>query len=93
MLPIPTSAAPAAQGRTLKLKHGWVAVVNRGQADLNKNVSGLASQFSVFAPCSVSVSVLDHLLGWQQVTEQQPCRQSLHLRFTLALAWTGSRQI
>lgn len=26
-------------GRTLKLRHGWVAVVNRGQADLNSKVS------------------------------------------------------
>jgi hypothetical protein len=26
------------QGRTLKLRHGWVAVVNRGQADLNSKV-------------------------------------------------------
>jgi len=25
-------------GRSLKLKHGWVAVVNRGQADLNQRV-------------------------------------------------------
>ena len=25
-------------GKTLKLKHGWVAVVNRGQADLNSKV-------------------------------------------------------
>ncbi len=26
-------------GKTLKLKHGWVAVVNRGQADINSRVS------------------------------------------------------
>eukprot|EP00198_Chlamydomonas_reinhardtii_P011594 XP_001700931.1 dynamin-related GTPase [Chlamydomonas reinhardtii] len=26
-------------GKTLKLKHGWVAVVNRGQADLNSKVT------------------------------------------------------
>ncbi len=26
-------------GRGLRLKHGWVAVVNRGQADINKRVS------------------------------------------------------
>lgn len=25
-------------GRSLRLKHGWVAVVNRGQADINTNV-------------------------------------------------------
>lgn len=27
-------------GKTLKLKHGWVAVVNRGQADINSKVRG-----------------------------------------------------
>lgn len=26
------------QGRALRLRHGWVAVVNRGQADINKRV-------------------------------------------------------
>lgn len=25
-------------GKTLKLRHGWVAVVNRGQADINSKV-------------------------------------------------------
>lgn len=25
-------------GRALRLRHGWVAVVNRGQADLNSKV-------------------------------------------------------
>ena len=25
-------------GKTLKLRHGWVSVVNRGQADLNSRV-------------------------------------------------------
>jgi hypothetical protein len=27
------------EGRALRLRHGWVAVVNRGQADINKRVS------------------------------------------------------
>lgn len=26
-------------GKSLKLKHGWVAVVNRGQADINSKLS------------------------------------------------------
>jgi hypothetical protein len=26
-------------GKSLRLKHGWVAVVNRGQADINKKMS------------------------------------------------------
>jgi hypothetical protein len=26
-------------GKSLRLKHGWVAVVNRGQADINKRMS------------------------------------------------------
>lgn len=26
-------------GKSLRLKHGWVAVVNRGQADINKRVT------------------------------------------------------
>ena len=27
-------------GKSLKLRHGWVAVVNRGQADINNKVGG-----------------------------------------------------
>ncbi|MEW5315614.1 MAG: hypothetical protein WDW38_007029 [Sanguina aurantia] len=34
-----TDCRDVLQGKTLKLKHGWVAVVNRGQADLNSKVS------------------------------------------------------
>ncbi|KAJ9505175.1 hypothetical protein QJQ45_024850 [Haematococcus lacustris] len=34
-----TDCRDVLQGRTLKLRHGWVAVVNRGQADLNSKVS------------------------------------------------------
>lgn len=26
-------------GKSLRLKHGWVAVVNRGQADINKRMT------------------------------------------------------
>lgn len=26
-------------GKSLRLKHGWVAVVNRGQADINKKMT------------------------------------------------------
>ncbi len=33
-----TDCRDVLQGRTLKLRHGWVAVVNRGQADLNSKV-------------------------------------------------------
>ncbi len=35
-----TDCRDVLQGRTLKLRHGWVAVVNRGQADLNSKVGG-----------------------------------------------------
>lgn len=35
-----TDCRDVLQGKTLKLKHGWVAVVNRGQADINNRVGG-----------------------------------------------------
>jgi dynamin 1-like protein len=31
-------------GRSLRLRHGWVAVVNRGQADINKRVGMLEAR-------------------------------------------------
>jgi len=36
-------------GKTLKLRHGWVSVVNRGQADLNSRVGNnlLVSHFII----------------------------------------------
>lgn len=34
-----TDARDVLDGRELKLKHGWAAVVNRGQQDINANAS------------------------------------------------------
>jgi Dynamin central region len=34
-----TDARDVLDGREVKLKHGWVAVVNRGQQDINANAS------------------------------------------------------
>jgi hypothetical protein len=36
-------------GKTLKLKHGWVAVVNRGQADINSKVRGACKRRALLA--------------------------------------------
>jgi hypothetical protein len=40
---LPCCASHAAReillGKSLRLKHGWVAVVNRGQADINKKMT------------------------------------------------------
>lgn len=35
-----TDCRDVLMGRTLRLRHGWVAVVNRGQADINSKVRG-----------------------------------------------------
>jgi hypothetical protein len=37
-----TDCREVLMGKTLRLKHGWVAVVNRGQADINTKVGGAA---------------------------------------------------
>uniref|UniRef100_A0A7S0VAJ5 Uncharacterized protein n=1 Tax=Polytomella parva TaxID=51329 RepID=A0A7S0VAJ5_9CHLO len=34
-----TNCRDILQGKTLRLKHGWIAVVNRGQADINSRMS------------------------------------------------------
>ncbi len=37
-----TDARDVLEGISVKLKHGWIGVVNRGQADINSRVSLLA---------------------------------------------------
>ena len=37
-----TDAREVLDGTAVRLKHGWIGVVNRGQADINKAVSLLA---------------------------------------------------
>ena len=34
-----TDAREVLEGQAVKLKHGWIGVVNRGQADINSKVS------------------------------------------------------
>ncbi len=34
-----TDARAVLDGQSVRLKHGWIAVVNRGQKDINDNVS------------------------------------------------------
>jgi Dynamin central region len=34
-----TDARAVLDGQSVRLKHGWVAVVNRGQKDINDNLS------------------------------------------------------
>ena len=34
-----TDARDVLEGKSVRLKHGWVAVVNRGQADLNSKMA------------------------------------------------------
>jgi len=36
---LPVSRREILMGKSLRLKHGWVAVVNRGQADINKRMT------------------------------------------------------
>ena len=37
-----TDAREVLDGTAVRLKHGWIGVVNRGQADINKAVSPVA---------------------------------------------------
>ena len=34
-----TDARDVLDGQAVKLKHGWIGIVNRGQADLNSKVA------------------------------------------------------
>ncbi len=34
-----TDARAVLDGQSVQLKHGWIAVVNRGQKDINENLS------------------------------------------------------
>ena len=64
-----TDARGVLDGREVKLKHGWAAVVNRGQQDINANASmqvqtscrhrAVHDDADVLAPllCAVSCSV------------------------------------
>lgn len=61
-------------GRSLRLKHGWVAVVNRGQQDINQRVGSSRQHRAVQAftgspNCSIILlqrSAIAHLVGMER---------------------------
>ena len=42
-----TDAREVLDGSAVRLKHGWIGVVNRGQKDIMQAVSGSCLEFSV----------------------------------------------